>query len=424
MTTLILNNLLNTYDSEQKTPLQTAVIKGNRRTVRLLLCLGADSSISNGKNQTVYDLTKDDQLIALIRRYEKIIQNTIREGGTKLQAAVLLEDAEAIPVLAKVESVQLKNKEGRTALHLAALKCNLTVLRALNPQSNELEEKDLYGYTPLALSALEGKNLQAVNFFLSLGANPNISFKDVTFLEKIHAGGLSQKPIFTAVYSKIPSPTSKYSEMEKSIEKGSLRDIFRCLHAGVKVENSSFIHLAIKSKQHSITYFFIDWFNQNLNQTNIEQKTLLDLALIVNDEEIVDFLQSRNAYSQMLDKTKLTDQTIIPINDCLKAFLTLKNATILCHLAKTMKKLKIERVNVNNKEKNRRQVYLKAISIDPKCAEAYYQLGLLLKESSQNDISFKNNIKMSQYQLLEKAYTLMPNLYPKPEPLKSSSNSK
>jgi cytohesin len=84
-----------------------------------------------------------------------------------------------------------KNKQGESALHLAAEKGHLDIIRLLAEYGADMEAQNRYGATPLAEAVSNGKEA-AITLFLELGANPDGS------------GGASQLPLVLAVSRNMP----------------------------------------------------------------------------------------------------------------------------------------------------------------------------------------------------------------------------
>jgi len=186
-------HMLNIADSWGNTPLHIAAKRGDRKTVQLLMALGSNPSLQNNDKKTVFQMTHDHALIALMQKYEKTLAEQVKMGGSRIHAAVVMEDVEALSVLAKNEDVDAPNEEGRTALHLASLKNNQALLRKVFTLSKNLEVRDHLGYTPLALAALEGSGAEALSFLLKAGANPDVKIGDSPLIKIVEKQGSDKK---------------------------------------------------------------------------------------------------------------------------------------------------------------------------------------------------------------------------------------
>lgn len=83
-----------------------------------------------------------------------------------------------------------KNKQSESALHLAAEKGHLDLIRLLVEHGAELEAQNRYGATPLSDAVSNGREA-AITLFLELGANPD-------------GGGQTQLPLGIAVSRNMP----------------------------------------------------------------------------------------------------------------------------------------------------------------------------------------------------------------------------
>ena len=92
--------------------------------------------------------------------------------GTKIHMAVRYGDANKVKDLLKHEDVSSRDKEGNTALHLAAAMGNLELVVLLLEAGSAVDSENNFGWTALHFAA-EGVNGEVVERLLEAGANVN-----------------------------------------------------------------------------------------------------------------------------------------------------------------------------------------------------------------------------------------------------------
>lgn len=280
-------DFINSRDLTGNTPLHTAVKNGHRKTVQLLLCLGADTTLLNSNNQTVYDLAKDAALHKIIQTFEKTIAEAALRGEGRIHAAIHLEDVESLPILTKIEGVYFRNKAGRTALHIAAGKKSIPLLRKIYTLGKDLEIRDDKGYNPLAIAVLEAKEVETVRFFLEAGAKPDIVINETPLLELAYNAGLNA--IFQLLYSFIPKKGNR--ELSTILLSGNMKNLFIAINGGASIDINS-LQPVIAAKQLNSVAFLINWFNLDIHQKMANGKTALEEA---TDKKIIHLLLQENA---------------------------------------------------------------------------------------------------------------------------------
>jgi len=92
--------------------------------------------------------------------------------GTEIHMAVRRGDANKVKDLLKHEDVSSRDKQGNTALHLAAALGSLELVELLLEAGSAVDAQNKFGWTPLHFAA-EGINGELVKRLLDAGANVN-----------------------------------------------------------------------------------------------------------------------------------------------------------------------------------------------------------------------------------------------------------
>lgn len=157
---------INERDLFGLTPLELAVKKSNYSLLQLLLALGAELDEKIVEKQAPGPIKK------LLEEYLQARKKAAERGESLLHTAVRLNDLKHLPFLMRGGDIDSQDKEGMTALHLACLQKNLTLIRMLLERGAALEFTDNKGRTPLYLAATQVKNLEVVRFLLRAKAEP------------------------------------------------------------------------------------------------------------------------------------------------------------------------------------------------------------------------------------------------------------
>ena len=195
-----------------------------------------------------------------------------------------------------ITCLEVKDKEGCSPLHYAAIVGNKEVVDFLIGNNASIHTSDDVGYTPLHAAAMGGHR-EIIDLLISKGANVNT--KDI-------AGGsvldcaLGYAQIECADYLKSLNVVSNAKEsIFIAAETGNLSAIKQHLRTGVNLNTKnefgvSALSLAVTRGYKQIVELLISE-GAKIDDSLIDEATLLDLAILNGDKEIVDILRNHDA---------------------------------------------------------------------------------------------------------------------------------
>ena len=172
----------NAQNSEGRTVLISAAARGELDVVNLLLSRGANVNIKDNRGYTAL-------AHALEARYPEVEEALLNSPkldpnvGGLLERPILLayvwrDNKKATErLLALGANVNLRDKDGDTALHGAAETGNVEIMRMLLDKGASPDTRNNQGGTPLMWAAVFG-NDDAARLLLSRGANPSLKDND------------------------------------------------------------------------------------------------------------------------------------------------------------------------------------------------------------------------------------------------------
>lgn len=146
---------INQPDNEGWIPLHAAASCGYLDIAEYLISQGASVGVVNSEGETPLDIAEEEAM-------EELLQNEINRQGVDIEAArkeeerIMLRDARQWLNSGQIQDVR-HTKSGGTALHVAAAKGYVEVLKLLIQAGYDVNIKDYDGWTPLHAAAHWGK---------------------------------------------------------------------------------------------------------------------------------------------------------------------------------------------------------------------------------------------------------------------------
>jgi ankyrin repeat protein/Tfp pilus assembly protein PilF len=185
---------VNMTDNIEYTPLKWAVMLGHTEIARLLIANGADINRKDPNGMTLlHDAAYSGrkEIVRLLIAGGARLDAKDQVGKTPLDLAIEEKQREVLPLLkplhtaaqtGKIEKlkellkkypqlVDTGDGDGRTPLHLAALKGNKEIARLLINKGVSIDARDIDGFTPMQLAAQNGHD-RLVQLFKARGAQP------------------------------------------------------------------------------------------------------------------------------------------------------------------------------------------------------------------------------------------------------------
>ncbi|XP_077355542.1 protein phosphatase 1 regulatory subunit 12A isoform X2 [Festucalex cinctus] len=185
---------INQPDNEGWIPLHAAASCGYLGIAEYLISQGASVGVVNSEGETPLDIAEEEAM-------EELLQNEINRQGVDIEAArkeeerIMLRDARQWVNSGQIQDIR-HAKSGGTALHVAAAKGYVEVLKLLIQAGYDVNIKDYDGWTPLHAAAHWGKeeacrilveNLCDMDVINKMGQTPfDVSDEDVLgYLEEL-----------------------------------------------------------------------------------------------------------------------------------------------------------------------------------------------------------------------------------------------
>jgi serine/threonine-protein phosphatase 6 regulatory ankyrin repeat subunit B len=268
--------LLDVCDSHGLTPLHRAAKLGNYALVHLLLAAGADPTWKTPDDKTLEALVPASAMAikSLIATYQTAYLRQQSQKETPLHTAIRQGDKLHFPMLLRYCDVNKQNKNGETALHLAAYAKEGIFLRMLIENGANIEAQDKKGFTPLMSAAAKNQHINRTKWLLHLGANCHAQDINGRTLLQIVAERSDRpaKLFFDLIYNHLPLDDFEKipsKRMYKAMEEDDLTLFFQMINLGhpVKTEKESLLQTAISVDAAQIAMVLTDWFEAKLPYT-------------------------------------------------------------------------------------------------------------------------------------------------------------
>ncbi len=304
------NANVNVQDNEGRTPLHLAVLGKNLPAVEILLKYNADINIldKSDKSALHYAIEKKNlEVIKVLCNQAKInfkIQNKSssdgifsamkgHEGKTILQQAVSVNNVNVTQILLDCKpDLNLKDNSGRAPLHLAAEFKFLESIELLLENNADVNVLDNEGMTPLHLAVLR-KNLPAVEMLLKYKADVNLI--DNGNNSAVHYAIRNEN---LAVIKLL----CKQSTINFKIQKKSCPNRFSHI---INHEGKTILHVAVSINNEEITQILLD-LKPDLNLKDYSGRAPLHLACELMHLKSIELLLKNNADANVLDNAGMT----------------------------------------------------------------------------------------------------------------------
>lgn len=146
---------LNIIDNNEYTPLHYAAKSGHTNVVEILLACGADSKIRNSYGMSALELVQpNDFKTKNVFNKHQMVLDSFKYNESRLELAIRSKNPLAVLILSHMEDVNQQDKEGFSALHLAAQTSQIDSIIYLLRAGANINQKDSSGKTPLWYACL------------------------------------------------------------------------------------------------------------------------------------------------------------------------------------------------------------------------------------------------------------------------------
>jgi len=304
-------------DADGNTPLLNAARAGDVVHCKALLAACANHNAINTAGRNALHIAAyclNHEIIPLFAAYKQLFNAKDTYGATPLLCAASsctfwVNPQKTCEALLKAGAdPSLIDKEGRNALHAAAVYGKHEVITAFTGHTQPLNAKDMYGTTPLIIAASSGHS-KACEALLKAGADPSLTDKEG--LNALHVavqvGQHEVIPLFAA-YKQLLNAKHMYGETPLMIAawKGLLQTCEALLKAGAdpsvtdKKGQNALHHAAQKGKYEVIPLFAA--YKQLLNAKDTLGKTPLMQAAWMGHLKACEALLKAGADPFLTDK--------------------------------------------------------------------------------------------------------------------------
>lgn len=228
----------------------------------------------------LHKLTKEGDLIGVksLLEYEADFNVVDNENRNPLHYAIIHEHKKIAKLLVNQLTINSKDKNGFTPLHLAALQDDTELIDFFIAKGAKINEKDAEeGYTPLHIASLYGSK-KSVQILIDSGAN--LECEDNNF----------RTPLFLTIYQCTAHYESREEIIEYLIKKGANIE-------AKDAENNTILFLAAYNNKMQLVKLIVKQAKANLKEficiKNNHGFDALDCAIEHNNRKMITFLVSK-----------------------------------------------------------------------------------------------------------------------------------
>ncbi|XP_018574498.1 uncharacterized protein LOC108913430 [Anoplophora glabripennis] len=160
---------INIRNNFGQTALHVAASVADEDTVQFLVGLGMDVNTTDNTGRTALHVAVETFLANVEHTIDVDLPTTYEEGYTRRYSEFQWVLSSFRFLIDQDADVNIKDKNGRTVLHLAAEKGQIDTIKFLTDVGADIAAKDKEGRTPLHLAAKEGRDV--VQLLIEQGAN-------------------------------------------------------------------------------------------------------------------------------------------------------------------------------------------------------------------------------------------------------------
>ncbi|CAL1544551.1 unnamed protein product [Lymnaea stagnalis] len=309
---------LESKDLNGFTPLMRSAFHNHSQIAQLLVDNGVDVNVANSAGNTAVHIYADNKgidCLKIILKHGADVNYPNKSGITPLMFAALKDDTQIVEKLLKdktLNSIDARDKLGRTALHYSASQGKHRVIARLIKAKANLNIADKKGLTPFMYACVTG-NEMAISTFMKCKNYFNHEYFMALFISVINNHEQVVKTLLSQ-FKNDPKPLSITYEWRQ------LGPYIPLLHAASQVGNREIMKLLLKN-------------GEEVNAVNALGQTALMVGVILGHQDIVQILISHTADVNISDINGDTPLIIASLNGHTEIVKFLLKAKASTHLS-------------------------------------------------------------------------------------------
>ena len=301
--------IINATDHRSRSSLHWAAVQGHQDTVTVLLAAGAKVDLLDEVGATAVHLgvqSGDSDTVTLFIRagHHSVLDNHLR---TPLMWSVALNRVELVQLFTDTSTLDLKDKFGYSALHIAVTNNVIESLSMLLKLGADINIKNDEGETPLILAAKNG-NVDIVNELIENKADTRVV--DNNRKTALHSAASSGQASIVKMLMKTgvdidTEDVSGRTSLMIACHGGNASIVTDLIDAGADIDHQDrdgmcCLHWAVRKNHVDIVKILLDHgvYTNNVGRIrddgDIVQLTPLDSAVMEENSDIVRMLQEKH----------------------------------------------------------------------------------------------------------------------------------